>query len=63
MDPRPLLQEADRCREMAATFADREESPFLLSVARAFDDLAAGRISASFHGSAASTQSDHNPHP
>jgi hypothetical protein len=33
-------EEADSCRRKASEFAGRPEAPFLLSVARAFDELA-----------------------
>jgi len=33
-------KQAESCRRQAAQYAGRPEAPFLLSVARAFDDLA-----------------------
>lgn len=33
-------EEADSCRRKASEFAGRPEAPFLLRVARAFDELA-----------------------
>jgi hypothetical protein len=33
-------EQAERCRRQAAQYVGRPEAPFLLSVARAFDDLA-----------------------
>ena len=40
-DPVDLKEEANRCRETARDYMGRAEGPFLLRVARAFDDLAA----------------------
>ena len=44
--------EAEHCRKLATTITDHDESKFLLSVARAFDDLAIGRVNASVAASA-----------
>ncbi len=40
MPTRSYSDEAKRCRELAADVADGPEKPFLLGVAKAFDDLA-----------------------
>lgn len=39
-DPTALREEAGRCRETALDYSRRAEGPFLLQVARAFEDLA-----------------------
>jgi len=43
MNAQTLANEAKRCREMATTMSDRQQSTFLLSAARAFEDLAIER--------------------
>jgi len=40
MNSRTFLNEAEQCRKMAPAIANRNERRFLLSVARAFDELA-----------------------
>ncbi len=35
-----LLQEAEKCRRVAKAYSGKPEAPFLLSVAKAFEDLA-----------------------
>ncbi len=40
-DPTLLRAEANRCRETALDYLRRAEGPFLINIARAFDDLAA----------------------
>ena len=35
-----LLQEAEKCRREAAAFRGKPEAPFLLNIARAFEELA-----------------------
>jgi hypothetical protein len=37
-----LIEEAEECRRKALSYLGRPEGPFLLRVARVFDDLAAG---------------------
>lgn len=39
-------EEAEQCRRMAHAYLGCPEAPFLLSIARAFDDIAFGRIPA-----------------
>jgi hypothetical protein len=39
--------EADTCRRQAAEYANKPEGPFLLRVARAFDELAVGETARS----------------
>ncbi len=36
-----FMAEAENCRRQAAEFVDRPERPFLLGVAKAFEELAA----------------------
>jgi hypothetical protein len=42
-------EEADSCRRKANEYIGRPEAPFLLNVARAFDELAISADSAAFH--------------
>ncbi len=45
-----LIEEAQICRRLAAFFEGRRERVFLLSVAQAFDDLAADGFSSKAAG-------------
>ena len=38
------VEEARSCRKLAVHFADRKEAQVLMSIARAFDDLAARNV-------------------
>lgn len=46
MKPEALSKEAEHCRKMAKATVNLEEGTFLCAVARAFDALAAERITA-----------------
>jgi hypothetical protein len=44
MDRIGMLEEAENCRRQALSYIGRPEAPFLLRVAKAFEDLETQRI-------------------